>query len=466
MDFVLAKEKGWKIDDLSVRWGSGKARSRLDLTRDLPALLAVYSFVMAAYQGKRDEMVRWAGPTLLAGGWQKLPAGLFERMSARLRSPSKGPSTGPSDKVASVFFHRDPASKARTMGLVMTSGRRVEVIAARGKQGWVVGDALLTEPRDSGSLRRMRLSHLLAAATALYEFGRKLAGSDLLDIKSIQAHIEPSRAGERRPRLPGRKSGESRTQSRTQSRAQGQAQSRPQSRAQSRPQSRARSRPDRDMLAELLSSLSLDDFDDRAGRLWVAFSWKDAKGRLDFVFQSGHWELSDARLDRNGRSIRLADALGMRDLMVSLIQASLQADVDRIEKLSSPDLDRRVWSRLGPIQRLKERLLGGGLDELLGVAVLPKNVFAKLGFGARIALLARRIASGRLRLVGLWREGNKAFLVIRVGSVPVTVQAVVSGGRWLLDDVTWRVAGKRLSLKTRAGKLLQVWFGPAAGRSS
>ena len=91
---------------------------------------------------------------------------------------------------------------------------------------------------------------------------------------------------------------------------------------------------------------------------------------------------------------------------------------------------------------------------------MPKNVLAKLGFGARVALLARRIASGRLRLVGLWRQGDRAFLVIRIGSVPVTVRAVMLAGSWRLDDISWRIGGRTISFAKRTNALLGAWFGP------
>ncbi len=412
--FRLLKEGGWRVDDLEVSWRDGRQRSVLRARRDVGPLLAAFRFYRALRSGRRDALLAASGGRLRREVWRLVPDWVLRRLASR---SSDGASKGPSERVVAVRFERR-GPRACFVG-VRTSARRQVGLSLRLEAGrWVVADLFYSEPPGRLGPRRLWLLDAAAAARAAARQAERLLASRLLAVGK-----QAARASTPSHRAPG----------------------------------------DDVPWRQLLEARVLDwSFDGRTVGLdaelrgWRVFV-RMVRGRTG-------WVLGQARFGRGDRSVLLSEALAFRDVLARVVRAVARGDLAGLREQSASELDRSVWARLGSVADLRKRLEAGGLNELLGFAVLPKGMFGRLGFAARLAGLVDRLAAGRVRIEEAWSERRAGIRVggirFRIGTVPVEVHFRWERGAWRLADVTWVLAGRTLSFRERASRLLGRWHSP------
>lgn len=409
--FDLQKKGGdWKIDDVEIELDGGS----LSLKRDFSMYSSARSFFRGAEEGDRQALIRNSS--------RDFRGALSELSDAMVRQASKTLDFG-GDESKKQDGGKEKAKKAKpsyrfkvaegTARLEMRRGDDLYVLVMSREQGrWLVDDVLATYTSLSGKKKLGSIKALVRAVSSVRDFIRALVRRDIEKLrrlstdsarKEVWSKISADQVTPipvpRSPKLVGR------------------------------------------------------DFTRKGATLVLAHGNK----RLTAVLrkQVNDYRVQDLILTQGEKTITLNQATAIRHVLIEVIRAGFRGDIDAVRKHSSKDLNERVFSRLQPVSKLKKTLLAGGLDELLGIQVLPKRAFGKVAFLAEIATKLRNVMTGRVRILGAWAGDGAARVTIKLFGRRVRARLVEEQGEWKLDDVSWQINGKYRSFKRVSGFLLE-----------
>ncbi len=404
---LTKKERDWKVDDIGFDLGPGQAP--LSLKRDFSLYESGYGFLRGAKNGRRDELMAHCSREL-RHELEKLSPSMYSYVSKRIQKAAVKPEkdiekSSESSGSKPRFMVKISKNRAR---IQRTKGDKLYgVIMVRENMGWKVDDLLFSYLSLSGSRKVASLKNLVGVSAALRRFVKDLAG------KEFRRFIGSAKIKK------GRKHGTKTT-------------------------------PDKPLALPGLPSLKLLGFDLNPDKATLMLAGGENQLKVDLLLENSSWRVDDVTLNMGNKSITLGEALAFRDVFFAIVKAGFKGDVEALKRRSTKDLTQNVWARLGSVSALKKRLLGGGLNDFLGVKVLPENAFDKVAFIAKVGARLSRVRKGKVKFKGAWTKENRGVIVMELFQHRVELFLRKAGGRWLLDDVKWHLDSGVRSLKNSA----------------
>lgn len=407
--FHLRKKKDrWLVDDVAVKFGD----SKLSLRRDFSLYESGHGFLQAAKKGSRKDLMSHSSESL-----SDAIGGLSEAM---IRRASRSLNLVDDDEGKE---EKDPAKKkerVRYRFQITDNLARLErmkgedlygVVMVREGGVWKVDDILVSYDSLSDKKKVASLKNLMRVASTVRDFIKALVTKNLKGLLGMSS---------------------------------------------ARKRKKIFSRMKRKQIIPLPvpRSPNLLGQDFSKDRATLVLGRDDKRLTAKLFLEAGRWKVDCLRLDMGDKSITLSEALRFRKTLLGIVRAGFKADVAALQRLSSQQLNEKVWKRLGSLSKLKTKLLKGGLDKLIGIRVLPKNAFHKMAFIAKTAAKLNRVRKGNVRLKAAWSEKNKGYVVIKVFDREVRARLVKVGDTWKLDDVTWNLPSGVRSFKEAAAAIL------------
>lgn len=409
---LIKKERDWKVDDIIFDLGPGQAP--LSLRRDFSLYESGYGFVRRAKKGSRHELMAHCSMELKRE-LEKLSPSMYSYVTKRISKTSitpeeeteKSPETSGSKPRFMFKISQNRARIQRTKG-----DKLYGMIMVREDKGWKVDDLLFSYLSLSGKRKVASLKNLVGVSAALRRFVKDLAGKEFGRLIG-SAKIKKGRNGS------------------------------------------SKNTPNKPLALPGLKSPKLMGFDLNPDKATVMLGSGENQLKVDLLVVKSSWRVDDVTLKMGKKSITLGEALAFRDLFFAIVKAGFKGDVEVLKRWSTKELTQSVWARLGSISALKKKLLGGGLNDFLGVKVLPENAFDKVAFIAKVGTRLSRVRKGKVKFKGAWTKENRGVIVMELFQHRVELVLRKAGGRWLLDDVKWHLDTGVRSLKKSALFLIE-----------
>jgi len=404
---LIKKERDWKVDDIVFDLGPGQAP--LSLRRDLSLYESGYGFLRGAKNGSRHELMAHCSVELRRE-LGKLSPSMYSYVTKKIsktavKSEEEIEKSRESSGDKPRFMFKISQNRAR---IQRTKGDKLYgVIMVREDKGWKVDDLLFSYLSLSGKRKVASLKNLVRVSAALRRFVKDLAGKEFGRVIGS-------------PKIKkGRKGGTKNTLNKP-------------------------------LALPRLQSPKLLGFDLNPDKATVMLGSGDKQLKVDLLLENNLWRVDDVTLNIGKKSITLGEALAFKDVFFAIVKAGFKGDVEALKRQSTEELTQNVWARLGSVSALKKRLLGGGLNDFLGVNVLPESAFDKVGFIAKVGSRLSRVRKGKVKFKGAWTKENRGVIVIELFQHRVELFLKKAGGRWLLDDVKWHLDSGVRSLKKSA----------------
>lgn len=423
LNFFLTRVRGsWKVDDLSIRLGQGS----LCLRKDASLFFSLMGFYRAARSGQRSLLIRHSSDDFNRRAWLRLSDSVFRIASRHIRirmlsgsEKGDGEDEGKGKSRERIRVRFDLAPDLAKIELQKRK-QKVVFVMVREKGRWVVDDVLLLYRSLTGRRKLGSLKELISAAGTVRGFIRALSRRKLGRFRSLGPVLDRSRTdGSTREKdgssFPG------------------------------------------------ISNVALAGVDLAEDRAVLRF---EEKAKVDprpirrltafLVKRSGSWKVSDLLYKGGSSRIRLSQALDLRKAGERLVRASLAGRINRIHQLASRDLRGKVLKHLRTSQDVLELLLSRRINKLLGFEVLPKGgLWARVELLKKLREIKKSLLSGRVKIESAVVSDNHARIRVRFLSRIILVEMVHEHEGWKLDDLVWRAAGSKRSLKEAAAGVIE-----------
>ncbi len=420
------RDRKWKVDDVWVDLDEGK----LSLKRDFSIYESGYGFFRAASKGSREDLMLYSSRSL-ASAIGKLSESMIRQGSRRLvpfDSGDSGDERGEDGDYAEDEHDKldqDDEEQERVVRytfefsenraqLKRIDGDKVHgIIMVREDSLWKVDDLLVSYKSLSGEKKIASVKNLTRATAAVYDYLTELAAGKLWSVRrkprEIAKREKSSLSGFRKVRVMG---------------------------------------------LSLSEQPRLAGYDFTESRASVALESGDLRLTAYMETEDDRWKVKDLKLEKRDLSITLGEALAFRKILFSVLDAGFRGDFRYLMLTSTESLNRKAWTRLKSARNLKERLIAGGLDEFLGIKVLPPNAFARVAWAADMGSRLQELRKKKVDIRGAWTLGDKGKVHLMVFGRRVDVIMKKTGSEWKLDDVRWKTSSGMRSLKTGVETLL------------